>query len=152
MQNNFSNFEELNEHIQHKKKGSFVITYLNCKKYAGMALAIMIVYDVEQSKFELDLQWMSLGLDLYGDTLQESYLYEFENLKELLVYLQMKYNIKVTDIPVKFEFDASQFPDPIHNEDKKPIFETAWKQFRQDFKNNTFLDSSLKLIYDSNNY
>ncbi len=149
--NNFPDLEALKNFIQNKRKGEILITYRKCDDYAGMALAIMIVYDVSQSKYELDLQWMSLGLDLYGDTLQESYLYEFKSIEELLDYLELKYDIKVTDIPVQYQFDINQFPNPIKNANKKAAFEAAWKQFQLDFKKGKFLDSSLQLVYNSMN-
>ena len=90
-----------------------------------------------------------LGSDLYGDTLQESYIYQFESLERLLDYLLAKYNIRVTDIPLQYKFDSSQFPDPIYYKEQKPEFETAWKQFQYDFKNGVVLDPSLKLVYSS---
>lgn len=143
----FTDFEALNIFLEHKQMGGLLITYRHCEGYEGMALAIMINFDIRQAKYELDLQWMSLGLDLYGDTLQESYVYRFESLEKLTDYLQTAYSINVTDIPVKYQFDSSQFPDPIKDKAKKPIFEEAWQRFQKDFKTGHFLDTSLKLVY-----
>lgn len=93
----------------------------------------MVRFDTRKAKYELDLEWECLGLDLFGDTLQESYSYEFERLEKLLEYLEVKYAIKVTDIPIKYSFDSSQFPNPIYHTEKKPQFEAAWQQFVDDF-------------------
>ncbi len=152
LQSNFTDFKALNTYIQKKEKGSILITYRNCKHYEGVVLGIAVIFDTRQAKYELDLQWISFGLDLFGENLLENYLYQFESLEKLLAYLLAKYGIKVTDIPVNYKIDPSKFPDPIKNEEKKPIFETAWQQFQKDFKSGTFLDTSLKLIYDSNGH
>lgn len=148
----FSSFSELKTYLQDKIKGGLLITYKKCENYEGMALSIMIVFDVQKPKYELDLQWMSLGLDLYGDTLQESYLYEFESLDLLLKYLQIKYGIEVSKIPVNYKFDSNYFPNPIANAAQKSDFEEAWQRFQIDFKKGLFLDPSLKLVFDSNDY
>lgn len=116
-----------------------------------MVLVILIRFDTGQAKYELDLQWECLGLDLYGDTLQESYMYQFESLEKLLEYLLAKYTIKVTDIPIKYSFDGSLFPNPIYYKEQRPDFEAAWQRFQDDFKKGAFLDPSLKLVYNSNN-
>jgi hypothetical protein len=112
-------------------------------------LAILIRFDSRQANYHLDLEWISLGLDFYGDILQETYSYEFESLEKLLEYLLAKYAIKVTDIPVKYEFDHSQFPDYLKDEAKRPAFEVAWQKFQTGFKSGVFLDRSLKLAYSS---
>jgi len=148
-QNNFTDPEAIQTYIQNKEKGGILITYRNCKEYEGMVLSIMIAFDTRDSKYQLDLQWMSLGLDFYGDTLQETYLYQFENLEKLLEYILAKYAIRVTDIPLSYSFDSSQFPNPIKDKGKKIIFEAAWQQFQSDFKMGAFLDTSLKLVYTS---
>lgn len=149
MQSYFDNFEGLNSYIQNNVKGSILVSYRNCADYEGMVLGIMIVFDGREPKYELDLQWMSMGLDLYGDTLQESYVYQFVSLEALLEYLLLKYHINISDIPLKYQFDLSQFPNPIKDEAKKPLFEAAWQKFLVDFENGAFLDPSLKLVYDS---
>jgi N-acetyl-anhydromuramyl-L-alanine amidase AmpD len=148
-QSNFTNFEALDAYIQNKVNGSMLITYRNCKDYEGMVLAIAIIFDIRQAKYELDLQWISFGLDLYGENLLENYLYQFESLNKLLAYLLEKYNIKVTAIPVNYKIDPGQYPDPIKDEAKKLLFEAAWQQFQRDFKSGVFLDTSLKLVYDT---
>ena len=148
-QSNYTDFDALNTYIQNKVKDAIVITYRNCEEYEGMVLAIMIVFDIRNEKYELDLQWMSLGIDLYGDTLQESYLYRFESFEKILNYLREKYGIQVTDIPVKYEFDHSRFPSPIKDEAKKPLFEAAWQRFQDNFASGVFLDPSLRLVYST---
>jgi hypothetical protein len=73
-------------------------------------------------------------------------LYQFESLEKLLAYLLAKYAITVTDIPVNYGFESSQYPDPIKDKAKRPQFEAAWQQFQQDFKSGAFLDPSLQLV------
>ena len=114
-----------------------------------MVLGIMIVFDTRQARYELDLQWASFGLDLYGDTLQESYVYRFESLEKLLAYLEATYAIKVTDIPLKYTIDQSQFPSPLKEEEKRPLYEAAWERFQGDFRRGDFLDLSLKLVFST---
>jgi hypothetical protein len=58
-----------------------------------------------------------------------------------------KYGISVTDIPIKYNIDQSQYPNPIKDAAQKPVFEVAWQQFQRDFKSGLFLDPSLKLVY-----
>lgn len=145
----FPNTEALRAHLLAKGKGAHLITYRLCEGYPGMALALMIVFDVPKGIFQLDLQWMSLGLDLYGDTLQETYVYEFESLESLLAYLQKTYNIDVTDIPLKYTFDQSQFPDPIKDAEQKLVFEAAWQRFQVDFREGAFWDGEVKVVYAS---
>ncbi len=122
-----------------------MIGYRHCNGYPGMALALMIVFDTAKDKYLLDLQWMSLGLDLYGDTLQETYVYRFKNLVQLTGYLSEKYQVEVTDIPVKYRFDTKSFPNPIYNRDQEDEFKEAWERFLNDFRNGMFLDSTAKL-------
>lgn len=147
----FSSEEEFIQHINSKKKGELVVGYFDCNSYKGIALVIMIVFDTKKSTFDLDLQWMSLGLDLYGDTLQESYVYQFKTIQSLLKYLDSKYQIKTTDIPYEFKFNNDQFPNPISDTASKPVFEVAWREFQSDFKSGAFLDLSQKLVYNSLN-
>ncbi len=151
LQNNFTDIKTLENHIEGNKKGSILVSYQNCEDYEGMVLGIMIVFDIEENKYELDLQWASFGLDFYGDTLQESYVYQFKNLEELLDYLLLKYKIKITDIPIKYSFNPVLFPNPIKDKTRKPLFETIWEKFQEDFKNDLFLDDSLGLVYSSMN-
>ena len=112
-----------------------------------MVLVIMIRFDTLKVSYQLDLQWECLGLDLFGDALWDSYIYEFDELDKLLVYLLAKYDISVSDIPVQYKFDDSQFPNPIYYEHKKAEFEAAWRRFEEDFKKGVFLDPSLKLVF-----
>lgn len=147
---NFRNFEALNEFIQNKKKGSILIGYRNIPSYAGMVLGIGMIFDTNKFKYELDLEWISFGLDLFGENLLENYLYKFMNLEELLEYLKANYDILVTDIPLKYKIDQSLFPNPIKDLDQKPIYEAAWEKFQDDFKRGIFLDDSLQLVFSSN--
>ena len=137
--------------MREKEKGFKQTAHLNCDDYDGMVLVIGIRFDIHQSTYELDLQWECLALDFFGDTLQESYVYEFASIEKLLEYLEVKYNIKVTDIPIKYQFDADKHPRYEYDESKRPHFEIAWKRFKEDFKKNKFLEPSLNLIYRSSN-
>lgn len=110
---------------------------------------IGIAFDFKKAKYELNLEWISFGLDFYGDTLQEGYLYKFDTLELLIQYLQAMYQIALTDIPVEFNFDMSQFPNPIKDATQKPVFEAAWQQFQKDFKAGLFLDRSLHLVHST---
>jgi hypothetical protein len=149
MNKNFTDFNALLAFIQDKGRGGIPITYRLLPKYAGMALYIGIAFDFKKANYELNLEWISFGLDFYGDTLQEGYLYKFETLEQLIPYLHTTYQIAITDIPIKFEFDTSLFPNPIKDADQKPIFEVAWQQFQKDFKNGLFLDRSLSLVHST---
>lgn len=142
----FSSFDALDSYTKEKKKGELILTYRNSENYEGMVLAIMIIFDTDKSQYRLDLQWMSLGLDFYGDTLQESYVYQFNNLAEMMAYILATYQIHVTTIPIKYQFDYTKHPSPIIDEDKKSLYKKAWEQFQQDFKAGLFLDKSLMLI------
>ena len=143
----FSDTEALNSYIQSTQKGFILVAYQNCKDYEGVVLCIMIRFDIQKEKCQLVLEWECLGLDLYGDTLQESYIYQFESFDKLLGYLKEKFSIKVTNIPVRYKFDGKQFPNPIYHHTRKAAFEEAWRRFQVDFKKGVFLDTSLKLTY-----
>lgn len=149
MHKNFSDYEAFHLHLQEKIKDNLLIAYRNCDQYEGMVLGIMIVFDIQKPVYQLDLQWMSFGLDPYGDTLQESYVYQFERLEALLEYLELTYEIKVEDIPVQYQFDPNQHPDPIKDKAHKSVFEAAWKRFQDDFNDRVFLDAALELVYDT---
>lgn len=146
---NFKDLGELNEFIQEKKAGSILIGYQNMPEYAGMVLGIGIIFDIDKLKYELDLEWISFGLDLFGENLLENHLYEFNGLEELLSYLASHYHILLTDIPVNYRIDQSRFPNPIKDSDQKEVFESAWQKFQDDFKKGVFLDDSLKLVFSS---
>lgn len=145
----FSGLEELNQFVQQKEVGHFTLPYQNCEGYPGMVMGKGIIFNVPKGKYELDLEWISFGLDLYGENLLENYLYQFESLQALLQYLEAKYHILPQHISTTFKGDYSQFPNPIKNEDQKPEFEAAWKRFQDDFKRGIFLDDSLKLVYST---
>lgn len=146
---NFQNFEELNNFIQTKEDGNILIEYYNMSDYAGMVVGIGIIFNHKKGKYELDIEWISFGLDLFGENLLENYLYKFNTLHELLAYLHAKYDILVTDIPKKYKTDESLFPNPIKDADQKPLFEAAWEAFQRDFKKGLFLDESLELVFSS---
>jgi hypothetical protein len=147
---NFNSFEELNAFIQNKQVGNILIGYRNLSDYAGMVLGIGIIFDRDKSKYELDVEWISFGLDLFGENLLENYLYKFDKLQGLLEYLDSNYHILVTDIPLKYKIDQSQFPNPIKDADQKPIFIAAWQKFQLDFRKDLFLDAALELVFSSN--
>jgi hypothetical protein len=115
-----------------------------------MVLGMGIIFDVNQLKYELDLEWISFGLDLFGENLLENYLYKFNTLAELLAYLQVNYHISITDIPTSYKIDQSLFPNPIEDTAQKPLFEIAWQKFQHDFKKELFLDKSLEIVFSSN--
>ncbi|MCB0311784.1 MAG: hypothetical protein KDH84_00715, partial [Calditrichaeota bacterium] len=70
---------------------------------------------------------------------------------KLLAYLREKYAIEVSDIPIQYRIDQSQYPNPIKDEAQKTLFEAAWQRFQADFKRGIFLDTSLKLAYSTQN-
>jgi len=142
----FSSIEELETFINGEGKWGVVVGYLDMPDYAGMVLYIGIH---SKNKYELNLEWMSLGLDFYGDTMQESYMYHFDTLKQLTDYLVTKYNIKISDIPLDYKSDRRKFPSPLDDERFKPAYTEAWERFLREFIDGIFLDKSLKLIYSS---
>ena len=146
-QSQYFDTETLKAYFGETGKGNKMIADRHVKDYEGMALRISIRFDTMKASYQLDLQWECLGLDLFGDTLWESYIYEFGDPDKLLNYLHEKYNISVTDIPVQYKFDDTQFPNPIYYEDKKSQYEAAWKRFEEDFKKGIFLDPALKLVF-----
>ncbi|MBO6525072.1 MAG: hypothetical protein JJ971_14685 [Balneolaceae bacterium] len=145
----FSDTNEFVDFISAKKKGELIVGYFDFEGYDGMALSIMIIFDTRTSQFDLDLQWISLGLDLFGDTLQESYVYRFPSIIKLLEYLASKYLLSVSDIPLSYSFDNKKFPNPITHTNRKSDFKASWKNFQTDFKKGVFLDTTQELIYDS---
>jgi hypothetical protein len=147
--NNFSDMAEIKGFIAEKNKGCLVVDYINLPEYPGIALNISIIFDREKNSYRLDLQWISLGLDLYGDNLVENYLYEFGSLEKLLNYLEKKYSVKLPQISKAFKFDNNKYPNPIKDKGKKALFEKGWKKLQEDFKKGKFLDSSLELVYSS---
>ena len=147
LQSEYFDTETLKAYITENGKGYKVITHRNVKDYEGMVLCIGIRFDIPKASYQLDLEWACLGLDLFGDALWESYIYEFGDLDKLLDYLLEKYDIRVTDIPIQYKFDDSQFPNPIYYEHKKMEFEAAWKRFEEDFKKGVFLDPSLEVVF-----
>lgn len=145
----FSNLESLKSFIHHQKKGFILVSYESLETYKGMVLGITLLFDTSKNDYQLDLQWISFGLDLFGENLLENYVYQFDSLEILLNYLALTYKIKVEHIPIQYKIDEHNFPNPIKNSTEKPEFEKAWNQFQDDFKNGIFLDSSLQLVYSS---
>lgn len=150
MNQNFTSIEGLESHIQDKKVGNILVGYRNVSDYAGMVLGIGIIFDTHKTNYELDLEWISFGLDLYGENLIENYLYKFEDLQTLVDYVHKNYGISVTDIPKQYNIDQSKFPNPLKDADQKPRYEKAWQKFQDDFKNDEFLDNSLHLVFSTN--
>ncbi|RZK37138.1 MAG: GNAT family N-acetyltransferase [Pedobacter sp.] len=143
----YADFNQLNNFIRDKKNGSILIDYRLLPDYEGMTLNLGIIFDVAMEKYQLDLQWISFGLDLYGENLLLGYTYQFDYLKSLLDYLAITYNINVPDIPIKYKIDSEKFPNPIKDKDMKPAFEESWARFKKDFAVGKFLDPSLNLVY-----
>ncbi len=151
MPDTFANTAALQAHLAESSKGAHLIAYIHLNNYSGMAVSLMLVYNVPNSTYDLDLQWISLGLDFYGDTLQESYQYRFSSLEAFLAYITQAYGIAASDIPVTYQFDQQAFPNPISHAAQKPEFEIAWQQFQKDFGAGKFLDTAQQLIYSSAN-
>ncbi len=147
MKINFADLDALAKHILDEEKGHILVDYRLLPGYEGIVLGIGIIFDIKKDNYELDLEWISFGLDLYGENLLEGYSYKFETLETLVAYLQAVYDINVADIPIKYHVDGANFPNPLKDEAQKPVFEEAWKRFRKDFKEKKFLDSSLQLVY-----
>ncbi len=145
----FTDLPALLTFVSDRKKGALLITYRHCPGYQGMMQSVMLVFDSVKGTYDLDLQWSAFGLDLYGDTLQESYVYRFQSLEQLTAYLQQKYDIPVSGIPYHYKINPDDFPNPIKDHDKKLIFEEGWQKFEHDYRNGVFLDESLQLIYPS---
>lgn len=146
---NFTDFDSLYNILQEQGRKGKRLGYWNMEEYEGMVFSMLIAFDPKKSKYDLDVLWGCYGLDFYGDTLEESYMYEFESLEKLLDYLLAKYKIKLTDIPQKCVFNHELHPSVIRDSDKKEIFEAAWKQFQEDFAKGIFLDPELKMVYTS---
>ena len=147
MNTNFAGLNALAKHILDEETGHIMVDHRLLPGYEGMVLGIGIIFDIKKDNYELDLEWISFGLDLYGENLLEGYSYKFEALEILVAYLQSVYDINVTDIPIKYQVDAAKFPNPLKDEAQKPVFEEAWKRFRKDFKEKMLLDDSLQLVY-----
>lgn len=146
---NFTSLDKLISFIKSTKDGSLSIIHQNLENYEGMVFYIGIRFNVAKNDYQLNLEWMCLGLDLFGDNLVESYVYQFNKLELLLEYLDKKYQIKITDIKTNYMFDDALFPNPIKNKDKENLYKNKWEQFQNDFKSGNFLDSTLQLVYSS---
>ena len=140
------------EYIHSQQTGSIVITHQNMPGYPGMVLYIGFAFDVPASNYTLNLEYMSLGLDLYGDTLQENHIYKFPDVAAVAVFLDQAHHISVADICVPYSFDPEQFPNPLTNEKEKPAFEAGWKKFREDYRKGIFAGKSQELIYQSHHF
>lgn len=145
----FEQEQELGDFLKEKGKSRHLVAHRNCDDYPGMVLAILISFGPKASAFELDLEWSCYGLDFYGDTLQESYLYRFGSLASLLAYLENKYKIRIINIPIQYKIDQTQFPSPITHGSQKFEFEAAWQTFQEDFTTGKMLDVSLNLVGSS---
>ncbi|MBX7224781.1 MAG: hypothetical protein K1X55_01995 [Chitinophagales bacterium] len=145
----FVSCEDLKEFFNIKKKGNLVVSVVNLPQYLGMVLHIGIQFDDDTKKYLLCLEWISYGLDFYGDTIQEGYIYEMKDVDHLLTYLWRHYHISVNEIPKAFKFDAEKHPKYYENEEERHLFSAAWEKFSRDFANGYFLDKNLKLVYSS---
>ena len=147
MHTTFADLNALAEYIREIENGYTLVDYRLLQGYEGMVLGIGIFFDIRKENYKLRLEWISFGLDLYAENLLEGYSYKFETLETLLAYLQSEYDINITDIPIRYKVDNSKFPNPLTDAAKKVDFEIAWKRFKNDFRQNKFLDSSLQLVY-----
>lgn len=138
MQSFFSSAGSFFSFMQQQQQGHHLVGHYLCDGYPGMVLAIIIRFDTAAGQYGLHLEWSCLGLDPYGDTLQEWYQYRFQDPASLLNFLENHYGIAVTAIPVKYRFDPASFPDPVKNADQQHVFEAAWQRFREDFKKGKF--------------
>ena len=146
----FSNIDNFKKHIFNNKNGAISIKHQNLENYKGVVFYIGIHFNFQKKEYQLNLEWICFGLDLFGDNLVESYVYQYKNIENLLNYIYKKHQIKITDIPTNYRFNDSLFPNPIKNIDQKNAFEMEWKKFENDFKKGIFLDTSQKLVYISN--
>jgi hypothetical protein len=131
----FKSIGELDMHLQRVRGGFLQIAHRKLDDYPGMVLSILIRWDKKTGHYQLDLEWMCLGLDLYGDTLQESHVYAFASLADLLEQLKTKFDLDLTDLPLTYHFDENAFPNPIKNSQDKLVFQEAWNRFQEDFRN-----------------
>jgi hypothetical protein len=145
----FTTIESLKTFIQLNKKGFVLIDYRTVQEYEGIVLCITFLFNQSKKEYHLDLQWISFGLDLFGEHFLENYVYQFTTLEKLLEYLNETYKIQVYEIPIHYQFDEDKFPNPIKNSTDKPKFEKSWAQFQEDFKERKFLDQSLNLVYST---
>lgn len=149
-QSYFVDFKEFNAHLKEKASGTFVIAHRNVADYAGMVLCLFIRFDCSKSIYDLNLEWMCLGLDFYGDTLVESYEYRFEDLRKLLAYIEQHYGIHVTHLERKHEFKHEDFPNRLRNEELRPLYHENWERFQRDYELGKFLDRSMHVVYPKN--
>ncbi len=145
----FQSLQKLEDYIAKQVSGSILLGYENLSNYSGMVLGKSIIFDTRNNKYELDLEWISFGLDLYGENLLENYLYSFATLDTLLQYLKNQYNITPSDMPMKYKTDLTKFPNPIKDSENKHVFIKSWEQFQNDFRTGIFLDNTLELIFSS---
>ncbi len=145
----FASIESLKAQIEMTQKSFLLLPHRNLSHYEGMVLSITLVYDLPQKNFDLDLQWICFGLDLFGENLLENYTYRFSNLEGLLHYLDLVFQIPVGEIPLQYSICSEQFPDPIRDAANAQIFRENWERFEQDFRTGLFLDPSQELVYSS---
>lgn len=145
----FSSKESLVRHLTEMGSGSVRMDYREMEDYPGMVRGMGIIFDVSKKKYELDLEWISFGLDLYGENLLEGVLYSFDSLDALLAYVDAVYGVQVTAIRQQPSTDFSAFPNPIKDAHRKHEMEAAWERFQKNFRAGMFLDRSCVLVYSS---
>ena len=143
---NFPSAAALHQFILDKQKGALVVAHRNVTAYSGMVQYIGLHFDVPKQQFDLDLEWISFGLDAFGENLLESYLYRFGSLEKVLTYLEEEFGIAPSDISMNYKIDETQFPNPFKDAAKKAEFEAAWARFQEDFAKGMFLDGKLELV------
>ncbi len=146
----FNNLNSFKDFITKQKVGAISIKHQNLENYPGVVFYMGIHFNQPKNDYQLNLEWICFGLDLFGENLVESYVYQYKNIEDLLNYIDKKYQLKITNIPINYKLDDNLFPNPIKNKAQKNTFEIAWKQFENDFKKGTFIDDSQKLVYNSN--
>lgn len=150
--NSFPDSKALKSYTEEKGRGAIVVGHHNLENYPGMVRYLGLHFDVSKTEYDLDIEWISFGLDAFGENLLEGYLYRFGSLDELLAYLKNQYEIEVTDVSAYYQIETSQFPDPFKNADQKPLFEAAWERFQKDFASRLFLDEAMQLVHSTHDF
>ena len=67
--NNFPDLQALQSHIQKKERGAIVIGHQSLENYSGMVRYLGFHFDVAKAEYDLDIEWISFGLDAFGENL-----------------------------------------------------------------------------------
>lgn len=145
----YDNAEAIEAYIKEQQQGAIMIGYELMPGYPGMAFSKAILFNLPLGRLNLDLQWISFGLDPYGENLLENYTYNFNDTHALLQYLQNRYGILPADIPVKYTFNDEGLPSYFKEKEKQPLYREGWEQFKLDFHNGNFLDPTQELVFST---